>query len=265
MIGSCKYWLQFSAFLLWSIYIFGHCHIYRSNSRRFRNWLHGRNLSCFFPLGPYHRFLREMIPLLINVTKIKLEFDWQEKQSNMILNDMSMDDLAQFASSIEKNFEPFPHPLRIVFNTCLVKVTESMLFLESTSKSTSNHHSLHGAYVFWCTFYSEDSASCNTSMHLSSQLDCPSSQDPQSASLYQGNLAAAFSRYVLAALAGYPTCFPQIAFFIMGSDFVTDNNIIEHLHIKIRLLFWGIFFGFIGRILLLSINDLTKTSSGWVI
>ena len=86
-----------------------------------------------------------MISLLIVVTKLNLGFDGQKKQFNMMLNGVSMNDLAQCASLTMKRFEPLPSPLVIVFSTCL----------ESPSSAADNHHFVHGACVFTCTFHSE--------------------------------------------------------------------------------------------------------------
>ena len=63
----------------------------------------------------------EAISLSIAVTKLNLEFDGQKKQSNMMLNGISMNDLARFAGLTMKKFEPLPRPLVRVFITCLAK------------------------------------------------------------------------------------------------------------------------------------------------
>ena len=88
-----------------------------------------------------------MISLSIAVTKLNLESDRQKKQSNMTLNGMSMNDLAQFAGPSMKRFEPLPRPLVRVFTTCLAKEMGSMLFLESTPSAAGNHRFVHGACV----------------------------------------------------------------------------------------------------------------------
>ena len=62
----------------------------------------------------------------------------------MMLNGMSMNDLAQFAGPTMERFEPLPCPLVRVFFTFLEKEVGSMLFLESCFA--------HGACVFRCTF-----------------------------------------------------------------------------------------------------------------
>ena len=135
-------------------------------SSRFKNWFHGRSLSSPLPLGPYCRSLKKIISLSIAVTKLNLEFDSQKKHSNVMLNGMRMNDLAQFAGPTMKKFEHLLCPLVRVFNTCLAKEMESMLFLESTSSAPGNHCFAHGACIFGCTLHSEDSASCGTSMQL---------------------------------------------------------------------------------------------------
>ena len=135
-------------------------------SNKFRNWFHGRDLSSPLPLGPYSRSLKKMMSLSIAVTKLNLEFDGKKKQSNVMLNGMSMNDLAQFAGPTMKRFEPLPRHLVRVFTTCLVKDMGLMLFLESTSSAAGNHCFAHGACVFGCTLHSEDNASRSTSMQL---------------------------------------------------------------------------------------------------
>ena len=70
----------------------------------------------------------------------------------MMLNGMSMNDLAQFAGPTMERFEPLPCPLVRVFFTFLEKEVGSMLFLESTSSAAGNCRFAHGACVFRCTF-----------------------------------------------------------------------------------------------------------------
>ena len=107
-----------------------------------------------------------MLPLLIALTKLNLEFERQKKQSNMILISMGMNDLTQVACLMMKRCEPLLQPVMRVFSNSLAKEMGSMLFLGSSLSALGNHCSLHDACVFACALHSQNCASCDITMQL---------------------------------------------------------------------------------------------------
>ena len=72
------------------------------------------------------------------MTKLNLELDRQNKQSNLIVNGIRIIIWCNLLGVTMKMFEPLPCPVVRVFITCLVKEMESMLFLERSSSVVGN-------------------------------------------------------------------------------------------------------------------------------